>query len=142
MTILGTAVLSGASRGLKELVQERGSEGFDEDSIKKLINDKPELLDIGPSSSEWGDSKKATIDIIIKELRNSSADTSAEEKENLKSFERKFFLKMSEVKNAVQETVIRESDRVILTIKDVVIGPRNLIEDVSSITHLLIIGFM
>ena len=45
-TVLGTAVLSSTLRHLKEDLQERGSEGFDEDSIKLLAKEKPELLDI------------------------------------------------------------------------------------------------
>ena len=133
-TVLGTAVLSTTLRHLKEDLQERGSEGFDVDSIKLLTKEKPELLDIESCSSEWKDRKRADVDDIIKELRNSAADTAAEEQRNLESFERKVLLKVEEMKSAVQEIVGRESDRVISTITAVVVGPRGIIDKVIPIS--------
>ena len=106
-----------------------------------MLKEYPELLDNEASIGEWKDKKekaRANIDDIIKELRSNTADTLADEKRNMEKFERKFLMKIDGMKSAVQEIVIRESDRVISTvITAVALGPKGIIDKVRilALTH-------
>ena len=141
MATMFTAALSPRFTKLRRLVQEKGSAGLDEKGIKQMLKEYPELLDNEASIGEWKDKKekaRANIDDIIKELRSNAADTLADEKRNMEKFERKFLMKIDEMKSAVQEIVIRESDRVISTvITAVALGPKGIIDKVRMLvfTH-------
>lgn len=124
---------------LRKLVLDKcGPDGSrDETQLKQLLKDKPTLIEgesragAPPKTSKAKD-EKSSVDEVLREIKDMANDTLPDEVKNMEYFERKFAMQSAQIVSAMEDIVVRESDRVITAI---VSGPQDRILDKVHIAH-------